>query len=399
MTSERNNKPMSRSRTGLIVRWVVAAGLGLFTTAFAFAQPRAQLLPPIAAKPYLPRASSEEVPIPESAPTVKFPSRESGFVYPPTYSSGRMSREFPQLMALWNRVTKPIEASDEKKVTPQSASREPIKSIESSPKVIQQDPSPQRVTPIPNRVYPTQTATQMVQPLQTIVKNPLPIPETDQTIQTTPAPSTVPPAWKWYGYGAAMPGTNSLAPTGRYGTVQPNWYGQTGATTGAIPKVGDLPQGPVLPLSPSLSENVPSQPVVEVDRQPLFRLRQADLQIPKSVPQSNPVRPARIELPNHPKSRPDDRNFTPILPVSSRNAEAVSRAQAPESTNVPAAILTALKTACSGYVSRIDIVPDGSRKCELHLTMMPGVLVERLTQRIALIPELSGWEVELHFVQ
>lgn len=409
VTSERNNKPMSRSRTELFVRWVAAAGLGLFTTAFATAQPRAQLLPPIAAKPYLPRASSEEVPTPEMPPPVTTPSRDTGFVYPPTYSSGRMSREFPQLMGLWNRITKPIEASDEKKRTPQSPSKESAKSIEAPPKVIRQDPSPRTVSPTPQIVQPMQPVPPSVPPTKPFVQSiqpTHPLPQHVLTIQPPPVPSTIPPAWKWYGYGAAMPGSNSLAPTGRYGTVQPSWHGQTGATTGAIPKVGDLPQGPALPLPPN--EHVQPQPVVGTDhqpllqpekRQPLLRLRHADLQIPKNVPQGDLVKPAHIEMPRQPKSNTDDRSFTPVLPVSARNSEAVSRAQSPESSVVPAAILSALKDACIGYVTKIDVVPDGPRKLELHLTLVPGVLADRLAQRIAQIPDLAGWEVELHFVQ
>ena len=44
-----------------------------------------------------------------------------------------------------------------------------------------------------------------------------------------------PPAYRWYGWGSVTPGTNPIAPTGRFPIASANWYSITGATPGAFP--------------------------------------------------------------------------------------------------------------------------------------------------------------------
>jgi hypothetical protein len=69
-------------------------------------------------------------------------------------------------------------------------------------------------------------------------------------------PPGTPPAWKWYGYGAPVPGANPLTPNGVYAPVHPEWYLQMCTTPGAIPAV--LPAHTIgLPQLPPPQETGP----------------------------------------------------------------------------------------------------------------------------------------------
>ena len=309
----------------------------------------------------MPRASSAPIlPDDEPPPPSKPKQRTADTAYPPTYSSSKPS--------LWNRFVKVFEGDE-----PKAAS-------ESNP--METSPQPRIAAVQPTGLNPVQTMAQPIRPA---------------------SPSTVPPAWKWYGYGAPIPGSNALAPTGRYGIVQPSWYTQTGATPGAIPKV-DFVQGPALPIPANEFVNQPSierhEPILPPDGpNPASKTRQADIQIPVNLPTPETGRPASIEVPGKPQQLQGDPKFTPVLPVSWRNADRVSRAQAPEAPLIPSAVIAALKSTCAGHVTRIDVTPKGPRSIVLNLTIIPGILSDRLADRIARIPELNGWEVELQFAR
>ncbi len=365
----RSEKSDKRSRW--LCRVFAAAGMGLAIAGSVSAQPRAELLPPVVAKPYVPRASSEPI-LPEngSPPSgLKRPNIETE--YPPTFSSRKPS--------LWNRFVGVFSGDDDKK-------------------------PPTEPTPKP-------TANQPVLPKPAIA--PIEgVPANAQPAHPLSVGRVIPPAWNWYGYGAPVPGSNSLAPTGRYGFVQPWWYTQTGATPGAIPKVGVPVQGPELPppIAPShddmnrssagplnASEVRREQALPGEDSRPANATRQADLQVPATGPRIESGKPATIEPPVKSGTQQGDPKFTPILPVSSRHAEHVSRAQSPEAALVPSAVIAILKSTCSGYTTRIDVMPKGPRHIGLHLTLIPGVLPDRLADRIAKLPELAGWEIEMQF--
>src|SRR6266545_3789971 len=232
--------------------WLIASVMGLALCACASAQPRAELLPPVAPKTFVPRASSAPILPDDDPPPSKPRQRTADTAYPPTYSSSKPT--------FWNRFVKVFDGDEPKPA--------------SQPHPIEKSPEP-RIATAQN---PVQTMAQPIRPVS--------------------APSTVPPAWKWYGYGAPIPGSNALAPTGRYGAVQPSWYMQTGATPGAIPKV-DFVQGPALtvPSNEIVNQSPPirHEPILPPEAQtPASRTRQADLQIPVNLPLPESGKPASI---------------------------------------------------------------------------------------------------------
>jgi hypothetical protein len=124
------------------------------------------------------------------------------------------------------------------------------------------------------------------------------------------------------------------------------------------------------------------------------RSRQADLDIPISGPRLDSGKPARID---YPVKQQVSRQHSSVTPSAWHASDYKSRAQAPEAALVPSAVIAALKTACTGHVARIDVLPKGPRQIGLRLTLIPGILADRLADRIAKLPELEGWEVEMQF--
>jgi hypothetical protein len=362
----------------------------LLLVAFAAAEPHAGLLPPFAAAPYVPRASSEEIPadLPPPSPNRR---REPISQYPPTYSSGKTTREYPQMAGIWKRITSVFEADDKTPVI--NPPKEGPTPVEMKQRMVRQDPRSQKEIPMHPQNGPlAPNATQ---------------------IQSTHVAAAA-PAWMWYGYGAPVPGSNSLAPTGRYNVVQPSWYTQTGATPGAIPKMGGVMQGPALstshapqnpPAPQQIQRHPPVQPLKDTEGPEELiiptdvpaapnRSRQADLDIPISGPRLDSGKPARID---YPVKQQVSRQHSSVTPSAWHASDYKSRAQAPEAALVPSAVIAALKTACTGHVARIDVLPKGPRQIGLRLTLIPGILADRLADRIAKLPELEGWEVEMQF--
>jgi hypothetical protein len=341
----------------------------------AIAQPRAELQAPIAAKPIVWRAQIEEVPADPARPT-NSRKRESVGQYPPTYSSGRINREFPQMTGMWKRVVGSSDSDDSQIPAENPAFSTPVSS--GATRSVRQQP----------------------------IVNTTSAPQAKQKESTTPA-------WKWYGYGAPLPGSNSLAPTGRYGAVQPSWYTQTGATPGAVPRVGGLSHGPSSPTQPNHApvHNVneppvqpigaPSNPdglVIPADALKIngFQPRQADLDMPMNGPKLDSEKPASIGLPI---KRQVSRHESEGAPASSHDRNYTSRAQAPEAELIPPLVIAALKTACTGHASKIGLIPKGPRQIGLNLTVIPGIPSDLLAERIAKLPELDGWDIEMTFAR
>jgi len=233
-------------------------------------------------------------------------------------------------------------------------------------------------------------------------KEPVPVPDHPFT----------PPAWKWYGYGAPVPGLNPLAPQGTYPPIHPYWYVQTHSTPGAVPSLPPFyfmpgapvphqaPPGPVLPYPEPLLKPGAALSPAEV---PIIPSRPAEIDLPatgptQEPPQLNQTPPAKIDLPIN--SNSSESSAMPLLPLTSAvHTGQVVRAQALDPGAVPAALTTSLQSACIGLVSNIELSPRGPRKIGLRLTLMPGAQADRLADRISKIPELAGYQVEIEFAR
>lgn len=372
-----SNRWTDRLFRRMACRCLATAGLALGVAAFAGAEQRAGLEPPVAARPYVSRASSEELPPDLAAPAKTLRRSEPVSQFPPTYSSGKTAREFPRATGMWKRLVG-VFGGDE---------------ASTSPTIVVPAEAPKPVDTKRIVVQHEQTAQSAIPP------------------RTTQLGANA-PAWQWYGYGAPLPGGNTLAPTGRYHAVQPAWYTQTGATPGAIPKTGGPMQGPALRVPtesyspPQVLNQPPVHPIVEPEsRQELLipidaqnssnGARQADLLIPDNGPKLDSTKPATLELPVPRTSQHDAR----VAPTSLRESEPVFRGQGPEVITVPSAVIAALKKACTGHATKIDVTPRGSRQIGLRLSVVPGILPDRLADRITKLPELDGWEIEMHFAR
>ena len=360
-----NRPPLAKWRA-----WFVGATLTLGFTATASGQePAASLLPPQPSRtvpaPYVSRGAEAEAGKEEALPKAK--PRGSEFHYPPTYTSSKPDKNFPLLSSLWKKV---VGENDEKKAVP----------AKDLPKL----PAPAVAVPVLGSI-----------------------------------PGDAVPAWHWYGYGAPVLGLNPLARQGVYAPVNPAFYAITGATPGAIPiPIAPSPTGSFMPHLPP-HEPVPVVPppvlplpdplkkldVILPPEEAQVKTRPAGIGAPTREmilpPEAEPARkPATLELPGQP-AKPNEAEpaFTPILPVSARSTTPVARAQSPDVASVPSALVANLRSACTGYASKIELVPKGSNKLGLRLTLISGIQADHLANRIAQIPDLAGYEVEMEFAR
>ena len=138
MSSRRNEKWSS----GWYGRWLAATGLGLAMATIVSAEPRAELLAPVAAKHYVPRGSSEELPSDPVPPPAKVKQRSADFKYPPTYTSAKSSRDYPEITGLWNRFIRVFSSDFDQKPPAQPVPKEVMKPGVAIPRTIRQEPLP-----------------------------------------------------------------------------------------------------------------------------------------------------------------------------------------------------------------------------------------------------------------
>jgi hypothetical protein len=211
-----------------------------------------------------------------------------------------------------------------------------------------------------------------------------------------PMPPPEAPAWRWYGYGAPVPGRNPYAPEGFYAPVHPNYYYQTGATPGAIPR----PLQPPVMMQPQTQSkpSVPTLPPPLPTTAEPPRLMQGPSLAPATSGVDNidsNVRPVKMDAPVPVATPISSRSWKPL---SALTPLAVVRAQAPEESPVEA-LAEALRSRCTGYATRIELQPRGPSSYLLRLTPAPGARADALAERIASLPELNGCDVEMEFVR
>ncbi len=218
-------------------------------------------------------------------------------------------------------------------------------------------------------------------------------------VPPTPAVEGQMPAWRWYGYGAPVPGSNPYAPEGVYGQVNPGWYFQSGATPGAIPGPS-VPVAPAMPLLPSeLPHPSPAQPGEPAQPSPTTaeppRLMTLPMRERGGVKQASAIdlpaqteqQPATIDLPVPHVSE---------QPLTAAPAAPVIRGQSPEPA-VPEKLLVSLRLACIGYATQVELTPKDEMRIALRLSMARGMSADRLAERIVQLPELSGYDIEMQF--
>lgn len=376
------NDPKFRRKLAVLRACVAGAGLGLGSVARLYAQDAATMQLPQPAQPdntfFTQPAVVDQPPDLPPPPTY---TQSPDFKFPPPYSSTKNDSSWPLLSGVWRWFA----GSDDKKTAP---------------------PKDEKKGPASSKDKKTAYTPPKDVPPQ-------------------PVPPGVRPAWGWYGYGAPVPGHNPLAPEGAYAPVHPDWFQQMCTTPGAIPAT--LPaQNPVLPapapIRPStmppvlplpapasnsgliLPPDEPARPPVPMENG-LFgpKRRPAEIQIPNPTvepPLEIPEPPARIEVPTGSGTDSDsNRTFTPILPVSAREMKPVSRAQSPDSPQLPPGLLKSLRSECTGYATKIELIQKGPSKITLRLMLMRANQADHLANRIAKIPELQGYEVEMEFPQ
>lgn len=322
--------------------------LGLVMSARADERP-ATMLPPQPAishvPAYVPRASGDSfvsgnVP----SPTEQQRNRDPNFVYPPTYKETKRDNDPTSISGLWNRIIKGKPAASEEK---QPAETDVAKTT--SHRHAQRQPA----------------------------------------IQQSPVAAGPLPAWRWYGYGAPTPGRNIYAPDGVYGTVDPNYFNQNGSTPGAVPIV----QPHVLPRPNSDEPPMMSgRPTLEPPVVPLpDPAQKSNLILPPDQPLAD--RPADLVMPLRPVKSTERET-----PISAAPTVPVTRAQAPV-VDISATLLSALRTACTGYVTKIELMPQGPSQIGLRLTLVQGVFADRIADRIAKLPDLAGYAIEMEFAR
>ena len=378
-TTEHARGVQRSSRIAGLRSCIAGAAIALAIASPSFGEdPAANLLPPQTTLPRSSiRASGDGLILPETPEqSAKPTSRDPDFKYPETYSTTHKSGDFPVISSLWTKIAGgPASRNGDQKVVLNAQA--PVKAVAAGHGAGHGEPV--GIAPLPVR---------------------------------PPAPL---PAWRWYGYGAPVPGMNPLAPSGVYSTVNPNWYPQSGATPGAIPLTHDavlpFPTDAEPPLAARRSRNVP--PVTPISEQatnmdlllPEEHIRPANLQmpaieVPGKVESINPDgRPAILEAPIRPvKAGESDGQFTSSLPASARSNTPLWRGQAPNLSALPPAICSALRTTCSGYVSRIEIQPRDPGKIGLRLRLLKDARADLLANRIASIPCLKDYEIEMSFI-
>jgi hypothetical protein len=359
-----------RSPLAALRAWLTGAGLALASAATA-QERAADLLPPqpVHARPAItPRATGADLNPDELPPPIKPKPRDPNFQYPPTYTSTK-STSF--LGDAWKKVTH-VFADDEK----------------DKEKEKEKDKKPQNGAKVAAPA-PTHTAHQSIQPVPIVAPG-----------GALPAPS-----WKWYGYGAPVPGANPSAPRGVYGKVNPGWYAQTGATPGAIPHVPLADLGaPAEPTreAPTLppAEPVPDEPKKK-DEPKKDKDEKTGIIFPPDRMPAGPVRrPADLELPIiRPTSLKGSHASPPVLPLSAKSAAPVWRGQAPEPAWVTDSLIAGLRSACAGRASHIELRPTSPGKLGLRLTLTPGATADALAERLRQLPDLADYEVEMEFVR
>ena len=327
--------------------WALLAGstclaIGTFAPAV---EPAALLLPPQAST--VVRASGEEI-VPLDAPTEppKMRKRGDDFKFPPPYS--KRGKDL-SVAGLWDRVTgNESDAVDEEPAPPAKLDRTPAAKLVAHAGGAHHAPA----TPVP----PVAAA------------GPLPAP-----------PPGVVPAWRWFGYGAPVPGRNPYAPAGVYAPVNPAYFFQSGATPGAIP-------APLLPMHPTLPQPSTAEPPLQTSKP------NAEGNIQASASDSA----AAMLEPPIPYWKPNSGEALP--PLSSRSSTPVYRGQAPDDA-VSDALLSAVRHACTGYATRIDLTPKGDRQISLRLTLSANARADDLAARLNRLPLLADYEVEMEFVR
>ena len=253
-----------------------------------------------------------------------------------------------------------------------------------------------------------------------------------------PGPGAATPAWKWYGYGTPTPGRNPLAPNGSYLAVPPTWYSTSGTTPGAIPtgaRPGVLPDVPgvipdplplpKMPTGPSTSIAVapPDGPVVPPADGANWQSAPASLRLPTATPVSTETpratlkAPVRDDGPPVPATAPGPQPRTPLqrqLPTSSSPdipvepapgivappAGGVSMSDRPVTarglapSGDPSA---AIRVACGTDVRVMEVTSTGPKRLLVRFAA-PMEAALSVRDRLARLPELSGWRVDFDLV-
>jgi hypothetical protein len=221
----------------------------------------------------------------------------------------------------------------------------------------------------------------------------------------TPVPPAMPihamdgqaPAWRWYGYGAPVPGSNPYAPEGVYGQVNPSWYFQSGATPGAIP----MPPAPIAPAMPLLPADLPQPSPAPTLPNPNPTTAEPP-RIMTLPPQEQPMRPTikQAQAIDAPASTEQPATMDlPVPHVSDQqplSTAPVMRGQAPEPV-VSEKLLVSLRLACIGYATKVEMTPKDETRIALRLSLARGMSADRLAERIVQLPELSGYDIEMQF--
>lgn len=145
-----------------------------------------------------------------------------------------------------------------------------------------------------------------------------PAPATETPPVTLPAvvnPTTfaTPPAYRWYGWGTTVPGSNPYAPGGHSPQGSANWYTQSRATPGAFPsQVVSTPHAEN-PLAPPVYASQPRPRVEDKPFRAATRLR--DLQAPQPVTHPAPA-PHPVSQPPEPQTPPAPPAHRPAAPVA-----------------------------------------------------------------------------------
>ena len=181
--------------------WFAGVGLCLgLAGAVRADEPAAMILPPepgavSSAPAILPSVSLSNLTPSEPAPPVVVPrKRDPNFQYPPPYNKG--VSDPLNIGGLWHWLTGSDKAGADKKIDP-----------------------------VPSGA-PTAGQTRVAH----VGPQPPPTAVAAAPAGQTPTNPIQAPAWRWYGYGAPVPGSNPYAPDGVYGAVHPLYYYQTGAT-------------------------------------------------------------------------------------------------------------------------------------------------------------------------
>ncbi len=118
------------------------------------------------------------------------------------------------------------------------------------------------------------------------------------------------------------------------------------------------------------------------------------IEAPVSPSSVQPIehRSATIELPILPTG-PVSSNMSP---AKLRSLAPIARAQAP-GPDVDPAIIAALRTACTGAATSIELSPHGSNGLSIRLALAPWAKADVLAERIAQLPSLTGYQIEMDF--